>query len=151
LGLLVHDPAGELPGGAKDLLRVAERNAERLGLLIDDLLDVEKLEAGKLQLELQRPPLEPLIEQALEANAPFAAPHRVSFELLAQPLAQHVAVDARRLIQVMTNLLSNAVKFSPPETTVAVKVAPAPLEANRIRVSVCDQGPGISAEFRTRI
>src|SRR5262249_34135125 len=70
---------------------------------------------------------------------------------LAQPLAQHVAVDARRIIQVMTNLLSNAVKFSPPETTVAVKVAAAPREANRVRVSVCDRGPGISAEFRARI
>jgi signal transduction histidine kinase len=151
LGLVMHDAAGQLPDSARELLRVAERNAERLSLLIDDLLDVERLEAGKLRLELQSQALQPLIEQALEANGPYAAQHRVHFELLAQPLPQEVTVDAKRLVQVMTNLLSNAVKFSPPASAVTVTVAPAPHAVNRARVSIRDRGPGISVQFRERI
>src|SRR5581483_3092645 len=112
---------GSVTTNAKELLRVAERNAERLGSLIDDLLDVEKLEAGKLRLNAQVQALGPLVEQALEANTPYAKQHDVRLELANGPLpAVNAAVDAKRIAQVLTNLLSNAIKFSPAGSAVSV-------------------------------
>ena len=149
LGLVLNPAGAALPESSRSLLDIARRNAERLGMLIDDLLDVEKLEAGKLRLQLQQQPIEPLIQQALETNAPYAAQHGVRFELSQQGEPKLVLVDGQRLIQVITNLLSNAVKFSPRAG--AVEVAVACCTPDRVRVSVRDHGPGISAEFRTRI
>lgn len=149
LGLVLNSCAAGLPASARGLLDIARRNAERLGILIDELLDVEKLEAGKLRLELQQQPIEPLIRQALETNAPYAAQHGVRLELNMHDDAGRVLVDGKRLIQVLTHLLSNAVKFSPRDCAVQVTVAcRAP---GRLRVSVRDRGPGISSEFRSRI
>jgi signal transduction histidine kinase len=149
LGLTINDAAGEVPAGAKELLRVADRNAERLGALIDDLLDVEKLEAGKLRMQMTPQPLQPLIEQSLSANTPYAAGHNVKFRLLPACRDAHAAVDGQRLMQVMTNLLSNAVKFSPDGGTVDVSITP--LSNGRVRVTVRDCGPGISPEFQPRV
>ena len=148
LGLVSNTSADALSASAKNLLDIAQRNAERLGVLIDDLLDVEKLEAGKLRLELRQQPIEPLIQQALETNTPYATQHGVRFELAVYG-APHVLVDGHRLIQVVTNLLSNAVKFSPRGGVVEIAVAcPTP---DRVRVSVRDHGPGIPTEFMSRI
>ena len=150
LGLVLNNVAGEVAESAKTLLRVADRNAERLSALVEDLLDAERFESGKLRLELQEQPLHPLIRQALDANTPYAAQHQVTFELTDTTNADAtVQVDGQRILQVMTNLLSNAVKFSPRETTVLVTLAePAP---GRVRVEVRDRGPGISPQFREKI
>ena len=149
LGLVLNTADGALPASARSLLDVAQRNAERLGVLIDDLLDVEKLEAGKLRLELQQQSLEPLVQQALEANAPYATQHGVRLELNVHGEASSVLVDGQRLIQVITNLLSNAVKFSPRDGIVEIAVACT--TPDRVRVSVRDHGPGISGDFMARI
>lgn len=149
LGLVLNGAASGLPASSRNLLDIARRNAERLGVLIDDLLDVEKLEAGKLRLQLQQQPLEPLVQQALEINAPYAAQHGVRLELSMHGEPRLVLVDGQRLIQVVTNLLSNAAKFSPRDT--AVEIAVACGTPDRVRVSVRDRGPGISAEFKARI
>jgi signal transduction histidine kinase len=150
LGLLINETAGPIAGNARELLRVAERNAQRLGSLIDDLLDVEKLEAGKLRLDVHVQTLRPLIEQALEANAPYAKQHDVRLELAGEHSAGvRAAVDAKRIAQVLTNLLSNAIKFSPGGSAVSVYLGrPTP---DRVRVEVRDSGPGIAKEFRARI
>ena len=150
LGLIVNDAAGEVSDGVKALLRIADRNAERLGVLIEDLLDAERLENGKLRFELDDQALRPLIQQSLDANAPYAAQHRVSLELAASPTDTVTAcINGQRILQVMTNLLSNAVKFSPPGG--CVSVAMVRTSADRVRVNVRDQGPGVSAEFQERI
>jgi len=149
LGLAINDAAGQLPEPARELLRVADRNAQRLGALIDDLLDVEKMEGGKLGFELQSQPLLPLLEQALAANGPYAASHQVQLTLHAQSHDVHCRVDAQRVMQVMTNLLTNAVKFSPPGSTVEIRFTRSTHE--RVRVEVRDQGPGISPQFRPRV
>src|SRR4029078_91067 len=96
---------------ARGLLRMADRNAERLGALIEDLLDVESIDTGKLRLELREQPLQPLIRQPLDANTPYAAQHQVTFEFNSTATDAVARVDAQRILQVMTNLLSNAVKF----------------------------------------
>jgi signal transduction histidine kinase len=149
LGLVLNPAGAALPESSRSLLDIARRNAERLGVLIDDLLDVEKLEAGKLRLQLQQQPIEPLIQQALESNTPYAAQHGVRLELSMPGQPQLVLVDGQRLIQVVTNLLSNAVKFSPRDTVVEIAVTCC--TPDRVRVSVRDRGPGIPTEFRTRI
>ena len=149
LGLAINNAAGELPAAAKELLRVADRNAQRLGALIDDLLDVEKLEAGKLRFEITPQPLLPLIEQALTANAPYAAGHNVVFALRSNASDACAPVDASRLLQVLTNLLSNAVKFSPAGGT--VQVALMQCAKQRLRVEVRDRGPGIAPHFAPRV
>jgi len=149
LGLVINDAAGAVADSAKGLLRMADRNAERLGALIEDLLDVESIDSGQLRLELREQPLQPLIRQALDANTPYAAQHQVTFEFTSTAMGAIARVDAQRILQVMTNLLSNAVKFSPRETAVSVALTqPAP---QRLRVEIRDRGPGISAEFREKI
>jgi len=150
LGLVLKDSAGVIPEGAKSLLRVGVRNAERLGALIEALLDVQQLDNGKLQFDLREHPLRALMVRALEANMPFAAQHHVRLELSDSPQTNvMVRVNEERISQVMTHLLSNAVKFSPPDTCVTVSLGRG--TANHVRVSVHDQGPGISPEFRSKI
>jgi signal transduction histidine kinase len=149
LGLVINEAAGAVGESAKGLLRMADRNAQRLGALIEDLLDVESIDSGKLLLELREQPLQPLLQQALDANTPYAAQHQVTFELTCTATDAIARVDAQRILQVMTNLLSNAVKFSPREAAVSVALSqPTP---QRLRVEVRDRGPGISAEFQEKI
>ncbi len=148
LGLLNGDVAGNLPDKARALTDIAYRNTGRLAVLIDDILDIEKLDSGKVSLELQRHSLPALIEQAVEANRGHGQPRNVTFSLL-KPLSEaQVDVDANRLLQVMANLLSNAAKFSPPDSTVEIGVSS---DGHHARVSVKDRGPGIPEDFRARI
>lgn len=148
LGLVWAGVAGELPERAKSLVGIAKSNCERLIRLINDILDSEKIESGKMTFELQAHELEPLLEQAIAANEGFAAQHGVTLALRGTAAQVRVCVDSDRLIQVVTNLLSNAIKFSPPQGTVIVAMLH---EGKRVRVEVSDNGPGIPEEFRNRI
>ncbi|MDO9359213.1 MAG: PAS domain S-box protein [Polaromonas sp.] len=148
LGLVWGGVTGELPEKARHLIGIAKNNCERLIRLINDILDSEKIESGKMRFELQPLDLVPLMEQALAANEGFAAQHNVKLVLLKGRHPLRVVVDPDRLIQVVTNLLSNAIKFSPPEGEVKVLMR---REDGRVHVEVSDQGPGIPEEFRQRI
>ena len=148
LGLISGGVAGELPEAVKNLVGIAKNNCERLIRLINDILDSEKIESGKMRLDLQVIDIRQLVQQALAANEGFAAQHRVTVLLQAPDAPLKVRVDSDRLIQVLTNLLSNAVKFSPPQRAVEVKVLRV---AQGVRVEVADHGPGIPQEFRDRI
>ncbi len=148
LGLIAGGVAGTIPEPVRNLVGIAKSNCERLIRLINDLLDSEKIESGKMRLELQSVDVRPLIQQALAANEGFAAQHQVSLVLQALDDSVFVRVDADRLTQVVTNLVSNAAKFSPAEGTVEVRVK---RQDSRVRVEVVDHGPGIPEEFRGRI
>ncbi|MBI4871611.1 MAG: CHASE3 domain-containing protein [Candidatus Riflebacteria bacterium] len=148
LGLLAGGAAGEVPARAKPLVDIALRNCERLVRLINDILDIEKLEAGKMVFDVRPLELMPLIDQAVEANRAYASHLGVSLGVEASVPRARVTVDPDRLSQVLTNLISNAAKFSPPQATVSIAVRR--LEAT-LRVSVRDRGPGIPVEFRSRI
>uniref|UniRef100_UPI003FA70736 ATP-binding protein n=1 Tax=Polaromonas sp. TaxID=1869339 RepID=UPI003FA70736 len=148
LSLLTGGVAGELPAVAKNLAGIASINCERLIRLINDILDIEKIESGKMRFELQPVELQPLLAQALAANEGFAGLHNVKLALDAPADAVVVNVDSDRLTQVITNLLSNAVKFSPLQTPVQVRLLRAD---GRVRVEVNDHGSGIPQEFRERI
>jgi PAS domain S-box-containing protein len=148
LGLIAGGAAGQLPDRAQRLVEIARSNCARLIRLINDILDIEKIESGKMQFDIRPLSLSALLTQAIDANQEFAASHDVTIELGAVPPGAGILGDEDRVMQVFTNLLSNAAKFSPQGGVVRVDVTPL---TRRYRVSVADQGPGIPEEFRERI
>lgn len=148
LGLVAGGVSGELPAQAKMLVDIAYKNSERLILLVNDILDMEKIESGKMEFQLKPVELMPLLHQALESNRAYGEQYKVSYELENELPGVMLNVDANRLMQVLANLLSNAAKFSPAEGKVAVAVVPV---GNRIRIEVKDHGSGIPVEFQDRI
>ncbi|MDP3037521.1 MAG: response regulator, partial [Rhodocyclaceae bacterium] len=148
LGLITGGAVGELPPPMKPLIDIAHKNSQRLIHLINDLLDMEKIAAGKMHFDMQLLALMPLVEQALEVNKGYGESRRVRFALTERVEDLEVRIDSQRLQQVMANFLSNAAKFSPEGGQVEVAVQ---RRGGRVRVSVRDYGPGIPDEFRTRI
>jgi PAS domain S-box-containing protein len=150
LGMLVGGVAGDIDPGARPLLDIAHKNSERLVRLINDILDIEKLEAGRLPFNLSNCDAHALIDQALEDIEPYGREYGVSLVLAAptESEASHVHVDPDRFAQVMANLLSNAIKHSPPGGVVSIELHGADSD---VEISVQDQGPGIPEAFRTRI
>ena len=130
------------------LLGIAHKNSERLVRLINDILDIEKIESGKLVVNHRRVDVCSLVEQAIETARGFADSFGVRFRLEGCSVPAFVRVDPDRLVQVFTNLFSNAVKFSPRDDEVIVGVD---RRAETIRITVRDHGPGIAEEFKARI
>ncbi len=148
LGLLLGGVAGQLLEKAAALIEIAHRNSDRLVRLINDILDIEKIEAGKMVFDLRRHDLTLLIQQAIETNKAYAGTFGVTLVFQAPDDGGEVLVDADRFAQVLANLLSNAAKFSPEHG--AVEVSCTRIE-DRIRIVVADHGPGIAEEFRPRL
>jgi PAS domain S-box-containing protein len=148
IGLLNGGTAGPLPEAARKLVAIADKNAQRLRVLIDDLLDMEKLLAGKLPFAFQNLELRPLLEQALNEHQLFADTHGVRLALADRADQARVYTDSDRFQQVLSNLLSNAAKFSPEGGEVLVT---ATAVAQVVRVEVRDHGPGIDPEFHSQI
>jgi len=120
LALLESRAAGELSAKAAAMINIAHKNSDRLVRLINDILDLQKIESGKMQFEFGNVAVETLLEQAVSANRSFAEGYDVGIELNEPPDSMLVLGDSDRLMQVMTNLLSNAVKFSPSGGTITV-------------------------------
>lgn len=148
LGLIAGGAMGEVSGQVRQLINIAYNNSERLIRLINDILDIDKIESGKIAMAMRVQPMMGLIEQALEENRGYAEQYGVRFELAQRPIDVDVDVDSDRFMQVMANLLSNAAKFSPREEVVNVDVV---VEAGEVRVSVTDHGSGIPETFRDKI
>ncbi len=148
LGLVTGGVLGEVPDEVRSVLKIAEDNSVRLGRLVNDLLDMEKLGAGRLQLDRRQLPLAELLQAACEANAGYAARHSATIDLTPSPPFM-VLADRHRLAQVLDNLLSNACKFSPPGGRVTLRAEP--WEDGMIRVFVTDEGPGIPPEFQPHV
>jgi len=149
LGLVVGTMANELPTKVSRLLEIAANNCERLILLINDILDIDKLASGQMRFNVQTHQVDWLVGQAVDANTAYAANFKV--DLAVEPIEDdlEVMVDADRLVQVLSNLISNAAKFSPEGG--AVTLSAAGKASGRVRISVADKGPGISPEFSQQI
>lgn len=148
LELLDAGVAGNLPAKAHEMVAIAFNNSQRLVRLINDLLDMEKIEAGSMRFDVRPQPALPLIKRAIDETASFAATFDVTIDLAEAPPEVSIAVDSDRFIQIVTNLLSNAIKFSPPGGHVTVTL----VRGDRsLRISVADLGPGIPEEFRKRL
>lgn len=148
LGLLAN---GVLPAGSEQeqtMLRIAHGNSLRLQRLIDDLLDMERLAAGKMSFDMQVQDLMPLVEQTVRDNQAYAERFNVSLRLRGDDPGLRVCVDALRTQQVLANFLSNAAKFSPQGATVDIAVS---RRGSRARVEVTDYGPGIPEAFQPHV
>src|ERR1700733_7587804 len=150
LGLLMGNAAGILPAPATRLLEIAHNNSQRLVRLVNDILDIEKLESGHAVFDFKRVEVRSLIEQTVESIRGYAEGHSVKVRIEAAAAVDDIRADADRLAQVVTNLLSNAIKFSPPDGEVVVVVDKEP-EIDVVRIMVRDHGPGISVDFKSRI
>ena len=139
---------GALAKDAAEMTDLAERNAQRLLDLINDLLDIERIESGRLSVQPEDIALDELIRESIDLNRTYAERFGVRLALCSDPPRVIVRADRKRLQQVMTNLISNAAKFSPEGAEVEVRAA---CEASRAVVCVEDRGPGIPEEFRSRI
>jgi signal transduction histidine kinase len=149
LQLINSGVMGEVDKEVGELTMVAERNGQRLLDLINDILDVEKIESGKLTFVPELTGVNDLVREAIVLNKAFGERFKVRFEARDDggPERQ-VRVDRKRLLQVMTNLLSNAAKFSPEGSVVEISTEDA---GPNVRIAVHDRGAGIPDAFRTRI
>jgi signal transduction histidine kinase len=147
LGLMLGGAGGELSPKGRELLRIALTNTDRLIRLINDILDIEKIDAGHVQIRRDRLLLRPLLETTLTGLDAFAREAGVQLKLRDVEEFELLG-DSDRLIQVFTNLVSNAVKFSPRDGSVDVSARP---EGDGVRIGVRDYGPGIPKEFASRI
>lgn len=148
LGLLRGGTLAGLPETNRRMIDIAYQNSDRLLRLVNEFLDIEKIDAGKNHYNFVGLDLESLLREAIDANRGFSDQHGVELELRDGVPNVQVRADHDRLIQVMTNLLSNAVKFSPEGGCVSVSAC---LRERRVRVLVSDQGPGIPEDFRANI
>jgi PAS domain S-box-containing protein len=148
LSLVASGAAGALPDAAARLLKIADANCERLLLLINDFLDLEKLTCGMMVFELQQVDVHAIVEKEIAATQSFADPFGVQIRLDGDAEGGTVRADPVRLAQVISNLLSNAVKFSPRGAAVAVTIEN---RQGTISIHVRDHGPGIPAEFKDRV
>jgi len=140
---------GDLNQDQAELTEVAERNGQRLLDLINDILDIEKVDSGKLTLFREPMAIDTLVEESVKLNQGFA--DRYNVKLTAKGLGTNIMVnaDSKRLLQVMTNLISNSAKFSPAGGSVDIEVRQA--NPRVVVVAVSDRGPGIPEAFRNRI
>lgn len=151
LGLLMGGALGKMPDSAEKILDIATKNCQRLVRMINDILDVEKIESGKMEFNFAQVHLIPVLEQAIAATAAYAEQHQVGLRLqtaIQGEDADIVRIDTDRITQVLINLLSNAAKFSPHGASVDVLLTSQP---GQLRVAIIDQGIGIADEFRDRI
>ena len=141
LGLLASGILGQVNDKSANLLRIALTNSDRLVRLINDILDLERIQSGKEPLAFRAVQLAQIVRQAIEGMQPVA--DSAGVQLIHDPTQVEITADPDRLLQVVTNLLSNAIKFSPPDSTVSVMLRPG---ISGVTVSVIDQGRGVPAD-----
>jgi PAS domain S-box-containing protein len=148
LGLLAGGVLGPVSPEVGKLIGIAHDNSERLMRMINDILDIEKIESGKLTLMPELIRVDELVREAMVLNKGFGDRFHVRFEARGELLGGEVNADRKRLLQVMTNLLSNAAKFSPEGDVVDITTEELD---GQLRIGVHDRGPGIPEAFRARI
>ena len=148
LELIKEGSAGELPPDAKRFVDMAHANGERLNELINDVLDLERAESGRLRLELEPVDVGALLNEAAALNASYAEKYSAHLRVEA-PASLAAKADRKRLQQIVANFISNAAKFSPKNGEIRLTARRTP--EGRAVVSVADQGPGVPEDFKTRI
>jgi PAS domain S-box-containing protein len=146
LGLLASGTLGELDDDAREMVAVAERNSVRLIELINDILDFERLESGRMEIHPRRTSFSAIIERSLENVRTFADQEDVVVEVLSGN--GEIVADEDRIVQVLVNLLSNAIKFSPAGSKVTIETSQLD---GQIECRVIDRGRGIAPEAQGRL
>ncbi|MBU2360241.1 MAG: CHASE domain-containing protein [Alphaproteobacteria bacterium] len=148
LGLMVAKRADDPSAPSGRLLEIASSNTNRLISLVNDILDLEKISAGKMDYNIQRHDAAALVAEALENNRPLLLRNKLTFRVVDRSDGAQILVDSDRMAQVLSNLLSNACKFAPPRSAILVEIL---RSDNMVRFNVTDRGPGVPAAFRSRI
>ncbi|MGO4915905.1 ATP-binding protein [Pseudogemmobacter sp. W21_MBD1_M6] len=148
LGLLQVRAKDAEPRVTQRLIQIALSNSDRLAGLLNDILDMEKINAGSMTLDPKAENLGRIMALASDQVGPYASQWDVDLEVVAPEDDAHIWTDQKRVIQVLTNLLSNACKFAHEGTTVRLTAEVLP---SHVRISVSNVGPGIPEEFRSRI
>jgi PAS domain S-box-containing protein len=148
LGLLTGKIVKGVPETAQKLIDIAYKNCERLILLINDILDIDKIASGQMRFDMRPEPLALLLEEAAVSIRGYAEELGVHILLDGSVPDLMLNVDRDRFIQVLNNLLSNAVKFSPKDGVIELR---AEARDGRVRILVSDHGPGIPPEFQDRL
>ena len=141
LGLLSSGMLGPINEKSTNLLRIALTNSDRLVRLINDILDLERIQSGREPLTFRPVQLSEIVRQSIGDMQPMA--DAAGVRMLHDTTQVAIDADPDRLLQVMTNLLSNAVKFSPPNSTVSIMIRPG---ITGVTLSVIDHGRGIPAD-----
>jgi len=145
LGLIKSGVSGNLSDDQQSMIDIAYNNSNRLILLINDILDIDKIEANKMDLHMKPIDAVSLVEDAVEANKGYGDKHGITFVITDMEKEAKVNGDKDRLIQVMSNLMSNAAKFSSTGEQIELSVTRHDVD---IRIAVKDYGTGIPEEFR---
>jgi PAS domain S-box-containing protein len=150
LNLLQAGNLVQLPPKADKLIGIAASNCQQLSRLINDLLDIEKLVAGKMLFEMKQVSISPVLKRAMNDHQPYADQLKIRLVLDLEPQLDcyQLQVDEHRLMQILTNLLSNAVKFSPSAGKVVLSAMHV---GDEIEIAIQDQGPGIPEDFQQKI
>jgi PAS domain S-box-containing protein len=148
MGLVLSGAAGALPEKVKDMLEIAHRNADRLVLIINDILDLEKIDAGAMNFDLASRDITAIVDEAIRASEQFSSRFDVTVTAKGLDQPMFAVFDANRTMQVMTNLLSNAAKFSRPGGVIEVSLTS---KDDIVRVEVRDHGRGIPADQQGKI
>jgi signal transduction histidine kinase len=148
LGLIKSGVSGKLPDDLQSMMDIAYNNSNRLVALIDDILDIEKIESNKMTFHMEPMEVISLVEEAVEANMGYGNEHGITFVIADMEKGAKVNGDKDRLMQVLSNLMSNAAKISPTGGKVELSVTRHDAD---VRIAVKDNGPGIPEEFRNTI
>jgi signal transduction histidine kinase len=133
---------------AKQFIEIIKRNAQTSLRLISDILDMERITEGKIQLQVALHRLEDVIKESIESNVHIASAKRIQLEALPSTLSRSFQFDRDRIAQVLSNIIGNALKFTPEGGTIVVKAEESETEVN---VSISDSGPGIPETQKKRI
>ncbi|WP_455217887.1 ATP-binding protein, partial [Kaarinaea lacus] len=148
LGLINGGATGEFSGSLRSLLNIAYKNTDRLLMLINDILDINKIESGNMSFRYKPINTSAFLQHALEVNEGYAKQEKVHFIITEMTRDAYIYADEDRLMQVMSNLLSNAAKFSPESSD--IKISSSRI-GNTLRISVADSGPGIPENFQHKV
>jgi two-component system sensor histidine kinase VicK len=146
LGLLNKEE--NMPSKMKELLSIAYRNTERLILIINDILDVERFEDSHFNLEKKPVILKKIIQEAVESLIPLAQNAQVTLVQEPSLIEEVVNTHRDRIMQVIINLLSNAIKFSPPGSRIFISMEKI---GSKLRTLIKDEGKGISEAFKPKV
>ncbi len=146
LELLADGMAGELSPTAHEMVTMAQRGSERLSRLVNDIIDIERLEAGSFRIEPTPQSIEPLVEATVSSLLPLA--EQVDVSLLVDQASGHALCDADRVVQALVNLVGNALKFTPPGGAVRIRATP---DDHEIVFAISDEGRGIPADEQEAI
>lgn len=139
---------GNLPESLARMIHIALQNSQQLALIINDILDMDKLAGGKMEFNIQVRAINQLIADSIENNQSFAQEYQVRFKFIALQQDCMINADALRVQQIMSNILSNAAKFSRPDDTVEISILKEP---GHVKIFIKDVGEGIPAQFQDRL